>query len=117
VALTALVTDDGLPKPRVVRTEEPDRTQAAAADDPLARFKSQRNNNGARRLVGLRVTWQIFRGPGLVSLDEPLLPVTGGKAVTTARFTVPGTYVLIASAGDGKLNTFRRITIDVKDVN
>ena len=40
--------------------------------------------------------------------------MTDGKAVTTARFSAPGAYTLIATAGDGKLNTFQRITFDVK---
>ena len=117
VMLAAAVTDDGLPKPRVVRNDDPDRPQqdqAASEPDPLARFKSQRNNNGPVRLVGPRVTWQVYRGTGKVRLEQMVIPVTDGKAVTTARFSAPGSYTLIATAGDGKLNTFQRITFDVK---
>lgn len=114
VTLTALVTDDGLPKPRMAHTDDPDRREEQAPDDLLARFKSQRNSNGPQRLVGPRVTWQVYRGPGIVALDRYVVPVTDGKAVTTARFHVPGEYVLVATAGDGKLNTFQRLTIAVQ---
>lgn len=116
VTLTALVTDDGLPKPRV-RMEDPDRPQEATPtqpNDPLSRFKSQRNNNGPQRLTGPRVTWQVFRGPALVELEQLVIPVSGGKATTRAVFSKPGTYTLIATAGDGKLNTFSRINVDVQ---
>lgn len=117
VTLTALVTDDGLPKPRVSRNDDPDRpveqlpTQAA---DPLSRFKSQRNNNAPQRLVGPRVVWQIYRGTGKVSLEQVVVPVADGKAVTRVSFSAPGQYTLVATAGDGKLNTAQRIVVDVK---
>ena len=65
-------------------------------------------------MQGLRVNWQVYRGSGKASLSQYVVPVSGGKAVTTARFQEPGTYVLVATAGDGKLNTQQRITIDVK---
>ena len=116
VTLTALVTDDGLPKPRVSRNDDPDRPveQLPSQADPLNRFKSQRNNNAPARLTGPRVIWQIYRGTGKVLLEQVVVPVTGGKAVTTARFSAPGQYTLVATAGDGKLNTAQRIIVDVK---
>ncbi len=113
VTLRALVTDDGLPKPRVVRNDDPDRPQEQTMEDPLARFKSQKNNNSAR-VIGLRTTWQVYRGPGKVSLSQYVIPVTDGTAETVARFSEPGSYTLVATAGDGKLNVFQRVTIDVK---
>ena len=113
ITLRALVTDDGLPKPRVVRTDDPDRPREQAMEDPLARFKSQKNNSSTR-LIGLRTTWQVYRGPGKVSLSEYVIPVTDGTAETVARFSEPGSYTLVATAGDGKLNVFQRVTIDVK---
>ena len=117
VMLTALVTDDGLPTPRVPKNDDPDRPQQEPSQpdaDPLARFKSQRNSSGPPRLVGPRVTWQVYRGTGRVKLDPLLVPVSDGKASTTVRFSAPGQYTLIATAGDGKLNTFQRFTVDVK---
>jgi len=113
VTLRALVTDDGLPTPRVVRTDDPDRPQEQTMEDPLARFKSQRNNSSTR-LIGLRTTWQVYRGPGKVSLSHYVIPVANGTAETVARFSEPGSYTLVATAGDGKLNVSQRITIDVK---
>jgi hypothetical protein len=116
VTLTALFTDDGLPKPRVIRGDAPDRPSAQDASetpDPLARFKSQRNTSGTR-VVGPRVTWQVYRGPGRVRLDTLLSPVQNGKASNVARFSVPGEYTLIATGGDGKLNSFQRFTVTVK---
>src|SRR5579871_3326833 len=83
VTLTALVTDDGLPKPRVPKARpevEPGKAQTNAA---------------VRRRFGLSVTWLEYRGPAKVTFNytDPIT-VQDGKAVTTARFTEPGTYVL-----------------------
>lgn len=114
ITLPAEVTDDGLPKPRVVKNDDPDRPQEQAPADPLARFRSQRNSSAPPRMIGPRVIWQIYRGPGKVEFDRYQIPVEGGKAVTAARFSEPGRYTLIASAGDGKLNVFQRVTVDVK---
>lgn len=114
VSLNARFIDDGLPKPRVINNDDPDRPRDQTAEpDPLARFKSQRNTSGTR-IIGPRVSWQVYRGPGRVRFEQLVLPVTDGKAVATARFSAPGQYVLIATAGDGKLNTFQRVTVDVK---
>ena len=77
----------------MVKNDDPDRPQqepAQAEPDPLARFKSQRNSSGPARLVGPRVTWQVYRGTGRVKLDQLLVPVTDGKASTTVRFSAPG---------------------------
>jgi hypothetical protein len=115
VTLTAMVTDDGLPKPKTVRFDDPDRPQQEpAAPNPLDRFKSQRNTNGPQRISGLRVNWQVYRGTGKVALDALVSQVTNGKGTTTVRFSAPGTYTLIATAGDGKLVTSQRFTVDVK---
>ncbi len=113
VTLRALVTDDGLPKPRVVRNDDPDRPREQTMEDPLARFKSQKNSSSTR-LIGLRTSWQVYRGPGKVSLSEYVIPVTDGTAETVARFSEPGSYTLVATTGDGKLNVSQRVTIDVK---
>src|SRR5579872_1067980 len=92
IALTALVTDDGLPKPRVPK-----------ARPEVAPGTAQTNSN-ARRRSGLSVTWYEYRGPAKVVFD-PADParVVDGKAVVQARFAEPGIYVLRASADDGEL--------------
>jgi len=96
VALTATAQDDGRPKPRVVRDIEDVGTPAPS---------------------GLSVRWIHYRGPAGVSFgSEPvargyLKPVT---CATTARFKVPGVYVLRAIASDGALTTFYDVTVTVK---
>ena len=103
LSLTALVSDDGLPKPRVPKA-------APAA----AQGTAQTNTSTARPRLGLNVTWFEYRGPGKVTFDDagPIL-VSNGQAVTRAHFTVPGTYVLRATANDGELQTTSDVTINV----
>ena len=110
VTLTARVTDDGLPKPRVVR-----------ARAEVAPGKAQTNTAGGRPRSGVSVTWYEYRGPAKVTFDPatpvnvgtPGEPVTGGQAVTTARFPQPGTYVLRAVVDDGALSTTADVTVTV----
>jgi hypothetical protein len=102
VSLTAQVTDDGLPKPR-----EPKARPAVDSG------KSQ-TNTAARPRAGLFVTWYEYRGPGKVAFSESAaIPVSNGQAVTTARFSQPGAYVLRATANDGELSVTRDIAITV----
>jgi hypothetical protein len=101
--LTAMVTDDGLPKPRVPK-----------AKPAVENTKAQSNTSAARPRLGLNVAWYQYRGPAKVVFDNngPIL-VQNGEAVTTARFTAPGTYILRATANDGELSVTSEITIDV----
>lgn len=103
VTLTALVTDDGLPKlrpPKLVSTGEPG--------------KAQTNTSIDRPRLGLNVTWMQYRGPGKATFEraDPII-VTDDKAITRALFSIPGTYVLRATANDGELSTTSDITINV----
>jgi hypothetical protein len=101
--LTALVTDDGLPKPRAVRAQ---RTAGAPG---------QSNGSGARPVGRLTVTWIEYRGPAKVTFDSPgPIPVGDGKATTTAQFAQAGIYVLRAIANDGQLSTRADVTITVR---
>jgi hypothetical protein len=104
VTLTALVTDDGLPKPRIPKA-------APAA----AQGTAQVNTSVARSRLGLNVTWFEYRGPGKVTFDDtgPIL-VSTGQAVTKAHFPAPGTYVLRATANDGELQTTSDIIVNVR---
>ena len=103
VTLTALVTDDGLPKPRAPRAPKPGAAPA------------QSNGAGARPRGGLSVTWMEYRGPAKVTFDSGgPIGVTGGQAVASAQFSEPGTYVLRATASDGALSTKAEITVSVK---
>jgi hypothetical protein len=103
VTLTALVTDDGLPKPHVPK--------ARPAGAPGT---AQTNTSAARPRLGLNVTWFEYRGPAAVTFDDlgPTL-VTNGQAATKVHFTAPGTYVLRATANDGELSVGTEITIAV----
>ena len=101
--LTASVTDDGLPKPRPPRTPKPGGIPQA-----------QTNNAAERPAGGLSVTWMQYGGPAKVTFDSTgPIAVTNGQAATAARFTVPGTYVLRATASDSALRTSADVTITV----
>ncbi|HYL38388.1 MAG TPA: hypothetical protein VEV17_20895 [Bryobacteraceae bacterium] len=111
VSLTALVSDDGLPKPRVLKA----RTEVGPG-------KAQTNSAGqGRRMPGVSLSWFQYRGPAKVTfepadpvrLGTPGEPLVNGKAVTAARFTQPGTYVLRATADDGALSGTSDVTITV----
>jgi hypothetical protein len=107
VTLTAIVKDDGLPKPRPPAPARP--TQ------PASRFQSQRNTtSNPNAITGLRLTWLEYRGPAKVTFETNPIKVANEKAVTTARFAEPGTYTLIAIANDGKLSTRTELTVTVK---
>jgi hypothetical protein len=90
--LAVLVGDDGVPPPNPAlakRTLRPGPKTQAVVD--------------ARRaaVTGLAVTWMHWRGAGTVTFDPQVQAVGDeGRAVTTARFSEPGTYVLRAVADD-----------------
>ena len=102
VSLTALVTDDGLPKPRA---PQPVRSGT---------IPTAQSNSAAARPRGLTVTWFEYGGPAKVVFD-PVgpTPVRDGQTVTMARFEAPGTYVLRATANDGALAKSTDITVTV----
>jgi hypothetical protein len=105
--LTAMVSDDGLPKPRpVVNRPKP------AAD--ATTIQAQANSSGSGRPRGLTLTWMQLRGPGKVTFEPSgPLAVAEGKAAATARFPERGTYVLRATANDGALSTTADVTVTV----
>jgi hypothetical protein len=104
VSLTALVSDDGLPKPR-----------PAPKSRPGAIPQAQTNTATGLRPPGLSVKWFEYRGPAKVTFDSAApIAVNNGRAVTTARFAAPGTYVLRATADDGELTTSADVTIMVQ---
>jgi len=102
VTLTASVTDDGLPKPRI------------AKERPTADTGKAQSNTSARSRIALTVTWSEYRGPGKVAFDDTgAILVANGQAITRAHFPEPGTYVLRATSSDGALSTTSDITINV----
>ena len=102
MTLTANVTDDGLPKPRV-RKAPPTATDG----------KSQTNTVSGTR-IGLSLTWSQYGGPAKVSIETTgPIDASGGKVATRVRFAEPGTYVLRATATDGALSVTRDLTVKV----
>ena len=105
VTLTALVTDDGLPKPRPPRQPRPGGIPQA-----------QTNSAAPPPRAGLFVTWFEYRAPAKVTFETGgPIAVTNGRAVTTIHFSAPGTYVLQAVATDGALQTRTNVTITVSE--
>jgi hypothetical protein len=107
VTLSVSVTDDGLPKPRAT---------AAPKAASSGSFGAQVNSSGGTpRPTGLTVSWMQYGGPAKVAFDgASQIPVTEGKAVTTARFAQPGTYQLVVSASDRAMTTRVPITVTVR---
>lgn len=65
----------------------------SATDDGLPQRRGQS--------VGMTVLWAKYRGPGTVTFDAPEAKLAAGKAVTAARFSEPGEYILQAVVDDG----------------
>jgi hypothetical protein len=56
---------------------------------------------GGRGGASTPVFWSKFRGPGAVTFDNVRPPLDAdGKSATTAKFSVPGEYILRAQAND-----------------
>jgi len=107
ITVTALVKDDGLPKPRPVVT------RTASAGD-ATKIQAQANSSTGQRPRGLNVSWMQLRGPARAEFDSagPTL-VSDGKAPMPVKFPKPGTYVLRATANDGALSTRADVTVTV----
>jgi hypothetical protein len=107
VTLTAMVADDGLPKPRAA----PTRTTTTTAG---GRIERQLNSSGPARPRGLTVRWFEYRGPAKVTFEpDGAIPIAGGMATATARFAAPGAYTLVGIANDGQLSTRTTVTVTV----
>jgi hypothetical protein len=107
VTLTAAVTDDGLPKPRLA-PPRPVATKQGGA------IQQQSNGTGGPRPRGLTVAWFQYGGPARVTFDPAgSLAVANGAATTTARFAAPGAYTLVATASDGQLSQRAVVNISV----
>jgi hypothetical protein len=122
LTLPALVTDDGLPKPgatkrRVLPGQETPPTLQNMPEAPVNVPQVQRGGQRGRRSApptGLSISWIVWRGPAGVTFDPAdYTPVKDGKAVTTARFTQPGEYVLRARATDGLAVVTQDINVTV----
>ena len=120
LALTAAVTDDGRPPPRPKRSPRKGLPTLSAPPAPvnLPTYKMP-----IPPANDLSVLWIVYRGPAKVTFeptgyqavkaDQVNDAKKSGKAVTTARFTQPGTYVLRATAADGLTTTSADVTVTV----
>lgn len=123
LSLAATVHDDGLPTPRkgpprrAVGQETPP-TLKPLPDQPeipvnVPTVAGRGRQGGAAGPQGLIVNWLVWRGPAAVTFDPATVPVKDGKAIGTATFTQPGTYVLRARANDGELTDEKEFTVVV----
>jgi hypothetical protein len=129
---TAVVTDDGLPKPGRGRgkpavgqetpptLKAPDNEATAPVNVPQVGGGGQRGagvagggRGGPQGPQGPTVSWIVWRGPARVTFDPSPSPVKDGKAVVTATFAKPGAYVLRALATDGQLTTPQDLKVTV----
>jgi hypothetical protein len=122
VTLTAIVTDDGVPRAR-----GGGRSRGVNTPPPV------RITVG--KTLGLHLSWFVYRGPGTVTFEPrqvktwedtreganspwaprwqaPSVPPEG-RYVVTATFDQPGTYVLRGRADDGALASDEDVTVTV----
>ncbi len=107
--LTAVVVDDGLPKPRVA----PATPRLAPAPTPGGFGAQVNSSGGARGPRPLSVTWLQYGGPAKVVFERTdAIPVENGQVVNRVTFAAPGKYRLLGIATDpGRLST--RTIVDV----
>lgn len=122
LTLAARVQDDGLPTPRkgpprrAVGQETPPTLKPLPGQPEIpvnVPSVARARQSGPPGLQGLMVNWLAWRGPAAVSFDPATIPVKDGKAIATATFTKPGTYVLRARANDGELTDEKEFTVTV----
>jgi hypothetical protein len=137
LTLTAAVTDDGHPAPRVVaagrrgQSAPPVQRDSDGAVVPPAAGRGQAPAASAPpraspltqavvrldRGVRLGVTWVVYRGTGAgaVTFDPMHVAVVNGQAITRVSFREAGAYVLRGYADDGVLVTPVDVTVTVTD--
>jgi hypothetical protein len=125
VSLSAVVTDDGVP--RVRPPQQPGRGRNPAMQPPYRPTVAKN--------VGLHLSWYVYRGGGNVTFEPaqikawedtrtganspwapywtpPAFPADG-KQTVQVTFDEPGTYVLCARADDGALTGDEMVTVTV----
>jgi len=137
--LVALVSDDGVPKPRTTSAAATARALAALAN---ASPSTPRNPTlippsriTVNKRTGLHMAWFVYRGEGAVRFEpmqvkvwedtraganSPWAPLwtpppvpKDGKHSATVTFTAPGVYVLHVRADDGALVGDDELTVTV----
>ena len=138
LSLTAMVTDDGLPKPEAEPTEEEQRQKDAAARQPSqARppmltppedaleipvnvpqlsLTARGNKINARPPSDkLTVSYIVWRGRGNITTDPQFAEVENGSATTSITFSKSGEYELQVRAYDGGKSTYEFVTVNVRE--
>ena len=139
VTLTAVVTDDGIPKRRGSGLSGSAVANAGSrnvtADTRINRALQPPARVTVGKNVGLHVSWFVYRGKNAVSFqpeqvmswedtragaNSPWAPVwtpphlpADGKVTVTATFSEPGTYILRSRADDGALTADGHVTVTV----
>ena len=119
--LAVVIKDDGLPTPRprakpAVGQETPPTLQggtSAPVNVPQAAERRPAAGAPADRPLGMVVSWIVWRGPGEVRFEPRYAQPKDGTAQTQATFSLPGEYVLRATADDGAAATHSQVTIKV----
>lgn len=120
-ALAVVIQDDGLPKPKprakpAVGQETPPTLQggtSAPVNVPQAAERRPMADAATERPLGMVVTWMVWRGPGEVAFAPRYAQPKDGTSQTQATFSVPGEYVLRATADDGAASTHAQVAVKV----
>jgi hypothetical protein len=119
--LAVVIQDDGLPKPRprakpAVGQETPPTLQggtSAPVNVPQVATRQPAAGAASERPLGMVVSWIVWRGPAEVRFEPRFAQPKDGTAQTQATFSVPGDYVLRATADDGAAATHSQVTVRV----
>jgi len=126
--LEGSVTDDNLPTPRGQRQMQRNRAigqeippiliPPEGTPEPPNNVPGLNVNARGRQAVesapeGLSMSYRVWRGPAGVTFEPKFSMVEGGSATTTASFSVPGSYVIQASANDGQKSTTELFAVTV----
>ena len=124
LALTAAVSDDGLPRPRGrrqrARGQETPPTLQPPEDEPRAPVNVPVLRTGASPSAvqiddRLTLTWTVLRGPASVAVASGSSgPGAGGQVALTATFSQPGGYLLRARLSDGHLFDDQELAVTVR---
>jgi hypothetical protein len=132
LTLTATVSDDGLPKPKVkvAKTEDTSNREdwnntplltrpAGALEIPVNVPHLQTNVRGTKVIPTpprdkLTISYSVWRGPSKISAEPMFAEVTSGSATTEITFTEPGEYQLRVRAFDGGKSSYEFISVNVQ---
>ena len=109
VTLAVMAADDGIPGPNPESARRRGDRRGRLGPDTQNML-----NPRAAVATGLAVTWLHHRGQGAVTFDPSMPSLEGGRGVTTATFSKPGTYIVRAVADDTVLTTFVDVTVVVE---